>query len=80
MKSKNNEDEGKSIALRMIIHYIGDVHQPLHNLQRYTKEFPKGDKGGNFFKIQNRYSADNLHSVWDQVIYNFRKSYKRPLS
>ncbi len=51
MKSKNNEDEGKSIALRMIIHYIGDVHQPLHNLQRYTKEFPKGDKGGNFFKI-----------------------------
>ena len=26
MKSKKNENEGKSIALRMIIHYIGDVH------------------------------------------------------
>ena len=32
MKSKKSEDQGKSIALRLIIHYIGDVHQPLHNL------------------------------------------------
>ena len=51
MKHVGSEEEGKSLALRLLIHYYGDIHQPLHNVDRYTKEFPNGDKGGNEFEL-----------------------------
>ena len=36
-------DLSDSFHLRLLIHYIGDIHQPLHASSRYTKEFPEGD-------------------------------------
>jgi hypothetical protein len=44
-------DLSDSFHLRMLIHYIGDIHQPLHASSRYTKDYPDGDEGGNFFKL-----------------------------
>jgi len=38
MKRADSEEEGKSIALRLLIHYYGDIHQPLHNTGRYDEE------------------------------------------
>lgn len=48
------------IDLRFLIHFIGDLHQPLHLTGR--------DKGGNgaMFRFEGR--ARNLHSVWDSGI------------
>lgn len=43
---------GQSFNLRLLIHYVGDLHQPLHNIARYTQESPNGDFGGNNFKIE----------------------------
>lgn len=68
-KYTNSTDEGKSLALRLLIHFMGDIHQPLHCSDRYTTENPKGDKGGNDFALKNHYSANELHAVWDNVIY-----------
>lgn len=51
MKAVKNEEEGKSFALRLLIHLIGDIHQPLHVLTRVNEEFPKGDLGGVMFDI-----------------------------
>lgn len=50
-------------ALRFVVHYIADVHQPLH--AGY-----KDDKGGS--GVQLRYGRENrnLHSVWDGLILN----------
>lgn len=80
MKHVGSEDEGKSLALRLLIHYYGDIHQPLHNVDRYTKEFPNGDKGGNAFLLKNHYSANELHAVWDNVIYSYHTNPKRPFT
>ena len=51
--------EEKRIALRFLIHLIGDLHQPLH--VGYTK-----DKGGNSINLKWFGEPTNLHRVWDE--------------
>ena len=49
---------------------FGDVHQPLHTVQLFTREYPNGDRGGNEICIRvalNQAPLD-LHSLWDRVI------------
>ncbi|STX51411.1 3'-nucleotidase/nuclease [Legionella busanensis] len=56
-------------SLAMLIHFVGDIHQPLHNSSLYSKQFPQGDEGGNkyliFFKEENGDVLNNLHKLWD---------------
>lgn len=65
------ESQAKSYALRLLIHYVGDIHQPLHCSDRIDKNFPKGDLGGNLILIPGHYTAANLHAVWDSVLYQY---------
>jgi hypothetical protein len=44
--------------LKFIIHFVGDIHQPLHC------GF-KTDKGGNSIKVHFNNHNTNLHSLWD---------------
>jgi len=69
-----------SYALRLIIHYTGDVHQPLHGTARVDKEYPAGDRGGNSFHLPNKLSASNLHAAWDSVLYEFTGYGKLPFT
>merc|ERR1712086_680451 len=78
MTHAKSDDEGRSIALRLLIHYYGDVHQPLHIANRYTKDEPKGDKGGNDFLLKYHYTSNELHAVWDTVIYQYHSTVHRP--
>lgn len=80
MAHAGSEEEGQSIALRLLIHYYGDVHQPLHIANRYTAEHPNGDRGGNDFPLKYHYTANELHAVWDTVVYDNHKSIKRPFN
>ncbi len=48
----------KALALRFIIHIVGDLHQPLHAGNG-------ADKGGNDVKVTFNRKATNLHAVWD---------------
>jgi len=80
MKRVDNEEAGKSLALRLLIHYYGDIHQPLHSVGRYSQENPKGDKGGNGFELKYHLGAKNMHSLWDSVLYTYRKTMHRPFS
>jgi hypothetical protein len=73
MKWASNEIEGRSIALRIFMHLVGDVHQPLHATSRWTKNHPKGDKGGNKFLIKRHKSVKNLHSLWDSGVFAYTK-------
>lgn len=58
----------KSIYLRMLIHFFGDLHQPLHNVSFVDDdEFFKGDSGGNKF-IVDLPGARNLHLLWDLCV------------
>lgn len=66
-----SEEERKSFALRLLIHYIGDIHQPLHATARVNSKYPKGDAGGNFVSLPIKGGAKNLHSVWDSMLYEY---------
>ncbi|WP_174298354.1 S1/P1 nuclease [Sphingomonas bacterium] len=51
-------------ALAFLIHFVGDLHQPLHAGERH-------DKGGNDVPVSyGGYAPDrlNLHSVWDGLL------------
>lgn len=40
--------------MRLLIHYVGDVHQPLHATARVDHEYPRGDFGGNTVHLPNK--------------------------
>ena len=75
-------DLSNSFHLRLLIHYIGDIHQPLHSSNRFTSEYPTGDEGGNDFEIKVRGYPEvtNLHELWDSVILEEAKDIDLPLS
>ena len=55
--------------LRLLIHIVGDVHQPLHVGR-------KGDRGGNDIKVTWFGESSNLHKIWDEgLIDNQQLSY-----
>ena len=74
------DDQGRSAALRLIIHYVGDLHQPLHASSRYDPEYPTGDRGGNSFKLPASDGISNLHAAYDSVMYEFPDDLALPLS
>ena len=74
------DEEKRSYALRLLIHYIGDIHQPLHATSRVDKSYPKGDAGGNFVALPMKDGAKNLHSVWDSVIYLYTATPRMPFN
>jgi hypothetical protein len=53
-------------ALSWLIHLFGDVHQPLHCIERTNSFHPSGDRGGNSFRLKG--SPNNLHSLWDSSV------------
>ena len=64
LKNGNLSHEDENIALRMLIHLVGDLHQPLHMGH-------KVDLGGNKIKIFSFNRDTNLHSYWDSEIVDF---------
>ena len=69
-----------SFNLRLLVHYTGDVHQPLHATSRYTAEYPNGDRGGNSYPLQSKDGIDELHALWDSVLYEYSDDISQPLS
>lgn len=77
LSDKNRSDKERTEALKFLVHFIGDVHQPFH--AGYGD-----DRGGNSFQISyqgkawkplaNPKPTDyvpagwNIHSVWDSMI------------
>lgn len=65
-------NDQRSFALRLIVHYVGDIHQPLHTTSQFSKKYSKGDRGGNFQKLDKKWhGVANLHFLWDSVIYKY---------
>jgi hypothetical protein len=51
----------KQLALRFVIHLVGDLHQPLHAGKCC-------DRGGNDVKVKWFGRDSNLHTVWDSLL------------
>jgi len=75
--NRNLPDADRAQALRFLVHFVADVHQPLHAGYR-------PDKGGNTFQVRIDGEGSNLHSVWDSRIIGSRRiswqEYARQLS
>lgn len=69
LKDKTSADADKIFYLKMLVHLIGDLHQPMH-IGRAE------DKGGNTIQVQWFGRGTNLHHVWDiDMIEEWNMSY-----
>ena len=69
LKTRNFTDQDEAFALKMLVHLIGDIHQPLHVGNG-------NDRGGNDIKVKYFGRDSNLHRVWDsQMIDGEQLSY-----
>lgn len=66
LKNEELEHDKKVLYLRLLIHIVGDVHQPMH-VGRLE------DKGGNSIKLLWFNAPTNLHSVWDTKLIDFQQ-------
>jgi len=59
LADKSLPDRERLMALAFLVHFMGDLHMPLHSGD-------KGDLGGNRFKASyGAITGRNLHSIWD---------------
>ena len=70
LKDKNADAAKRVEALRYVIHFVGDLHQPLHDTTN-------ADEGGNCVPVKylrrdprqhNHSYSPNLHNLWDSAI------------
>ena len=66
----------RATALRFLIHFVGDIHQPLHCATRISPLTPTGDRGGNGYRIhvEGQDKIENLHAYWDSGLEEFPRS------
>jgi hypothetical protein len=69
----STDPKAQAQALRFVIHFVGDIHQPLHCATRVDKNNPTGDRGGNQVSLKVNGKKVNLHSYWDGGIGSFPK-------
>jgi hypothetical protein len=74
----SGDDNERAQALRFVIHFVGDIQQPLHCSSLVTHQHANGDEGGNLFLIDlskdhGGPKNEKLHSYWDGGIGDFPK-------
>lgn len=65
LKSNKTSTVVKAFYLKVLIHVIGDIHQPLHTITKVSKRLPEGDLGGNLYLLHKSPFGKNLHQYWD---------------
>ncbi len=61
LKDSDYDRWGAKGDLAFLIHFVGDIHQPLHAAN-------DEDRGGNCVPVESRYRETNLHAVWDSTV------------
>lgn len=79
LKNPNSTPWSRGFMLRVLIHMVGDIHQPSHCITLYNTQFPQGDRGGTRFKIKHdKYSS--LHNLFDAAFGLGDRMPERPMS
>jgi hypothetical protein len=64
LKDKKSSKSDVIFHLKMLVHFVGDLHQPLH--------VGRGeDKGGNDIQVRWFKDGSNLHRVWDSDMIDY---------
>jgi hypothetical protein len=61
-------DAMKSFDLAWIANLVGELHQPLNCITRYSQAHPAGDQNGRQVKVQDEASSKDLHQYWDELL------------
>lgn len=65
IQNKKTSSKEMYLSLKVLIHLVGDIHQPLHC------GFDK-DKGGEKVKLRFFFKTTNLHQVWDAEVLEYQ--------
>ncbi|MCE7033547.1 S1/P1 nuclease [Lysobacter sp. GX 14042] len=63
LADRARSDAERLQALKFVVHFVGDVHQPLHAGYAH-------DKGGNTVQVNLDGKGSNLHRLWDSGLLN----------
>ena len=66
LKNKQSSLDQRKFALRMLVHMVGDLNQPMHTAR-------KEDLGGNKVYVTWFGEKSNLHRVWDDQLIDYQK-------
>lgn len=66
LKNKALEQDKKQMYLKLLIHLVGDIHQPMH-----TGRFE--DLGGNKIQLTWFGQNSNLHRIWDSDLIEYQQ-------
>lgn len=66
LKKKTLTPDKKVFYLKLLIHFVGDAHQPMHTAR------PE-DRGGNNIKLYWFNTPTNFHRVWDEQLVEFQQ-------
>jgi len=73
VNNPGNSKEDQNNALKFLLHFLGDITQPLHTEEKC--------KGGNNIMVQwgkPGSKEEKLHEVWDSLIIKKLRGYKKP--
>lgn len=57
----SRSERERAAALRFVVHFVADAHQPLHAGYRH-------DRGGNRYQVLLNGHGSNLHAIWDTPV------------
>jgi hypothetical protein len=66
LKDTKSTADQKKLALRLLIHLVGDLNQPMHTAR-------KDDLGGNKIYVTWFGEKSNLHRVWDESLIGYQE-------
>jgi hypothetical protein len=66
LKNRQSSADQRRFALRMLVHMVGDLNQPMHTAR-------KEDLGGNKVYVTWFGEKSNLHRVWDDQLIDYQK-------
>lgn len=66
LKDKQKTAAEKKMAMRLLIHFVGDIHQPMHTAR-------KDDLGGNKVSLTWFGQRSNLHRLWDEQLIDYQQ-------
>lgn len=61
LANRANPPAERAEALAFVVHFVGDIHQPLHADYRH-------DAGGNDYQVRWHGRGTNLHRIWDSLM------------
>lgn len=61
LADRSRPDTERAIALKLLVHFVGDIHQPFH------AGFGE-DRGGNLTQVRWLQAGWNVHALWDSAV------------